>query len=367
MRTFAFTLLLLLCFSGFYTHALGGECENWQQNHSDWLWCDDFESSDTNLNHRYEDVGSEGLSIVSNEGLDGTQSLQQHYNPKQVDAGWVCHVKDQGFPDHIFMRWYHKFEPGFQGYPEKMARIRYRDRTIWISSFAVHCWLQPDGVLALDVLAKNSSQANDVGWLSMARSTFTFASNKNIGRWICFEMEVKLNTSGNKDGLYRLWADDSLLVERMDVDLRGNTSEKINEAELDCYWGEGSPKSQNRYYDNFVISTKKIGLFDNAKVIDEKTRKLPLKKRPNQSLIKILRGNGMKPTGILLLAPPGQIVLSMYDVLGKKIRTLFNGQSKDGVVHIPFENANYPSTGRGLVVFDMNVDGKDAYRSCFVY
>ena len=28
---------------------------------------------------------------------------------------------------------------------------------------------------------------------------------------------------------------------------------------LDCYWNGGSPKEQNRYYDNFVISTKRIG------------------------------------------------------------------------------------------------------------
>jgi hypothetical protein len=50
-----------------------------------------------------------------------------------------------------------------------------------------------------------------------------------------------------------------LIVERTGVDLRGKMKNKINEVMLDCYWNGGSPKAQNRYYDNFVISTKKIG------------------------------------------------------------------------------------------------------------
>jgi hypothetical protein len=236
-----------------------GECDNWQAAHPDWLWCDGFESGDS-LSVNYQDVSENGMAVVSGEAFEGTHSLRQSYIQGQVDAGWIIRVSDSGFPDHVFMRWYHKFEAGFSGFPPKMARIRYRLRSgDWSSPYAVHCWLETDGVLALDVAATNSTQANSSGWLPIARTAFTFADAKNIGRWICFEMEMKLNTPGGTDGLYRLWADDSLIAERTGVDLRGTLTNKINEMMLDCYWNGGSPRAQSRYYDNLVISTAKIG------------------------------------------------------------------------------------------------------------
>jgi hypothetical protein len=250
-------VIMVMAFS--FSQINAGECDNWQGNHPEWLWCDGFESGDT-LTINYQDVSMNGMSVVTGEAFEGTHSLRQSYTQGQVDAGWIIRVNNSGFPDHVFMRWYHKFEAGFQGFPPKMARIRNRLRSgDWSSPYAVHCWIETDGVLALDVAATNSTQANSAGWLPIARTAFTFADAKNIGRWICFEMEVKLNTPGAADGLYRLWADDSLIAERTNVDLRGSTTDKINEVMLDCYWNGGSPKPQSRYYDNFVISTQKIG------------------------------------------------------------------------------------------------------------
>jgi len=300
-----------------------GEADNWQQLHPDWLWCDDFESADTILSNRYQDVSANGFSVVKHDAFNGTRCLQQHYIQDQVDAGWIIRVSDQGFPDHIFMRWYHKFEAGFQGFPEKMARIRHRDRTTWTSTYGVHCWLETDGVLALDVAAPNSSQGNSAGWLPIDRSTFTFANSGNIGRWICFEMEVQLNTPGKTDGLYRLWADDILLAERTNVDLRGNTTEKINEAMLDCYWNGGSPKPQNRYYDNFVISTKRIGQYRNAEAIKKvKNIGVPLRTLNGKPVIKILHHTGLRSFDLIVNTQPGYMGLFLYDLKGNKIRRL---------------------------------------------
>lgn len=225
------------------------------------LWRDDFEEAGA-LNARYEDVSGEGMAVGTLDAFNGSRALGQTYQVGQVNAGWIIKKPTGGFPDRIFMRWYHKFEPGFQGFPPKMARIRHR-RGDWTSPMEVHCWLdtsaQYGGTVVLDVKAEHSNQQNGSGWLSVIRTDFTFANPANIGRWVCFEMEVQLNTPGQNDGHYRLWIDDVLKGEREGIDLRGNQTYGINEAMLDCYWNGGSPHIQSRFYDAFVIATQKIG------------------------------------------------------------------------------------------------------------
>jgi hypothetical protein len=143
-----------------------------------------------------------------------------------------------------------------------MARIRYRPRSgDWRTVFAIHFWID-EGEVVADVFARNSSQANDAGWLPMARSGLRFDDPAIEGRWIPFEMEVMLNTPGETDGLYRFRADDVVIVERTGVDLRGNTNHRINEVVLDGYWNGGSPKAQSRYFDDLIISTAAIGPVD---------------------------------------------------------------------------------------------------------
>lgn len=227
------------------------------------IWKDNFDDGQA-LNDKYEDVSTNGMSVSTADPFNGTSSLQQTYQTGQVDAGWIIKVIDEGYPDHIFMRWYHKFEPGFESFPPKMGRVRYRNRSEWTSPMGIHCWLnttaEHGGAVEIDIKASHSTQANSSGWLGVYRTDFTFADPSNIGRWVCFEMEVQLNTPGETDGLYRLWIDNELEAERLDVDFRGSENYKINEAMLDCYWNGGSPKVQNRFFDGFVISTEKIGL-----------------------------------------------------------------------------------------------------------
>lgn len=249
------TVFLALTFSGTYVFA--GECDNWQTVHPNWLWCDDFEAT-TTLAQRYEDISSNGMSVIAGNGLSGSKALTQHYNQGQVDAGWVVKYKSGGFPDHIFYRYYHKFDTGFSRFPQKSSRVGYRNHSTWSEIFRVHSWFTQNGLLTADVLAKNSSQTTS-GWLAIATATnYSFANHLN--EWVAIEVEIKLNTPGKSDGLHRTWINDQLVIERLNVDLRGNTLDKINEVMLDAYWNESSPGSLNRHYDNFVIATEKIGL-----------------------------------------------------------------------------------------------------------
>jgi hypothetical protein len=298
-----------------------GECDNWQTEHPEWIWCDDFEE-EQDLNSQYEDVSLNNLTVSDVDPFYGIYSLQQHYDSDQVDAGWIIKLNNGGFDDHIFMRWYHKFEQGFEGFPPKMGRIRYRDRDNWNTIFAVHCWLENDGTVCLDVSAENSSQANSSGWLPIALSDFTFLEPENIGRWICFEMEVRVNTRGQTDGLYRLFIDDELKIERTEVDLRGDTDDKINELMLDCYWNGGSPKVQNRYYDNFVASTNKIGPYDPSNIKDNLNHA-----KANPSLTTFTPPNST--IGFTITpANNNDFTLTVYNAAGKKIWSYKHSEKK---------------------------------------
>lgn len=252
--------LIFVFITGLYAgSALAGECDTWMASHPEWIWCDNFESNDR-LSDRYEDVSLNGLSLSTDSSFDGTISLRQSYEPGQVGAGWIIKVADQGFPDHIFIRWYHKFGPGYVSVPPKMARVGYRQRFgSWDTIFRVHAWsISKSGELTADVSAQNSSQTES-GWLPIRRSGYSFLDH--LGEWVAIEIELNLNSPGNADGSYRFWVNDKLVIDAQNVDLRGNTTDRTNEVMLDGYWNGGSTGSLVRYFDNFVISSQKIGLY----------------------------------------------------------------------------------------------------------
>lgn len=245
---------------------LEGECVGWQVDHPDWLWCDDFET-EHDLSVNYPDIGTTGFGVERGEALSGSWAIRQHYDEGQVDGGWIFWFygdalgMDFGEPhDEIYARWYHRFDPTFDTFPPKMARVSSIGPG-WDKRFSVHYWIE-DGLIVADVSAQYSSQANEEGWLPIAASDFSFEDPANVGRWICHEMYVRTNTPGAADGAYRFWADGELIVERTGVDLRGDTDYNFNAVQLDTYWNGGSPREQSRYYDNFVVSTQRIGCGD---------------------------------------------------------------------------------------------------------
>jgi len=231
------------------------ECDNWQSNHPEWIWCDSFES-DTTLTSRYEDVSTNGMGRTTSDSFDGQASLQQSYTENQVSAGWVIKVKPEGYPDHIFFRWYHKFEDDFTIFPPKMARAGFRNRNTWQTVFMVHSWISGNNP-TLDVVANNSSQGP---WLPVGKASHDLS--QSLGKWTSYEVEIKLNDPGSQNGQYRLWIDNTLSIERLNVDLIGSTNDKINEVMLDTYWNGGSPAALSRLFDNFIISTERIGMYN---------------------------------------------------------------------------------------------------------
>jgi len=246
------------------------ECDNWRTAHPEWLHCDDFETQH-DLSVNYYDISTNNFAVSADDKFEGQYSLRQHYDTGQVDAGWIswwyCDTLDtqRSVPcqDEIYFRFYHKFEDGFQGMPQKMARIRNLGSG-WDKRFGIHHWVSEyngDYIIAADNYMPYSTQKVGGGndYMPIERSDYSFSDPANIGRWTCHEVYVKKNTPGQTDGAYTFWVDDVPIIEKINMDFIGSTSYNFNEIMLDTYWNGGSPIPQNRYYDNFVISSEKIG------------------------------------------------------------------------------------------------------------
>lgn len=254
---------VVICLMAASLPAFADECAGWQSQHPEWIWCDSFESA--NALNQYEDrktteESPQGMDLSGDAAFDGQNSLRQVYSAGQVSAGWIIKIAD--FPDNLFVRFYHKFNDGYSQFPPKMARVGFRDHSTWTETMRVHLWItEKDGhnVLIADTLARDSSQSNGSGWLGVAYSDHYLDASENVDRWVAYEMQIKLNTPCESDGIYRVWVDDRLVIERENVDLRGCETYGTNEVMLDTYWNDGATGQLARYYDNFVISTARIG------------------------------------------------------------------------------------------------------------
>jgi hypothetical protein len=97
-------------------------------------------------------------------------------------------------------------------------------------------------------------------WLGSRQGQTPIFSPAESGRWVCIESHVKLNTPGERDGVFELWVDGKLEAARNDLDWHGSWGDyAINAVFLENYWNQGSVKRQARWFDNFVISTRPIG------------------------------------------------------------------------------------------------------------
>jgi len=172
--------------------------------------------------------------------------------------------------DDVYWRIYVKHQRGWQGAgPEKMSRATGIVDRHWAQAFILHVWgggeqltLDPVSCVRGDTVM--SSKYNDwdhMQWLGNSPAGATsFQNGAAAGRWICVEARLKLNTPGKRDGYAALWVDGRLDTERRNMDFRGSyTEHQINAIFLESYWNEGAPVAQDRYYDDFVVSTEPIG------------------------------------------------------------------------------------------------------------
>lgn len=79
--------------------------------------------------------------------------------------------------------------------------------------------------------------------------------------WYCIEQYVKLNSPGDKNGIFKAWVNGYLVFEKNNIRFRFTEALKIEQIWLSLYHGGKpvSPYDQNIYVDNIVIAKSYIG------------------------------------------------------------------------------------------------------------
>jgi len=174
--------------------------------------------------------------------------------------------------DEIYWRIYVKHEYGWKGAPAKMSRATSIVSANWQQAMIAHVWSGENNSLTLDPARGVKEQTDTVQtlkyndfdhlvWLGgKPGSAFQLSATDESGYWVIVEACVKLNTPGKNDGSCRLWIDGRLEAERLNLNFRGRYMKYgINAVFLESYWNEGALKTEGRWYDNFVVSTRPIG------------------------------------------------------------------------------------------------------------
>jgi hypothetical protein len=242
------------------------------------IWYDDFDddkqqeryaekSGDTTNEVRFGEVGK-SLRMHYPKGGRGFGGRKVFFGDSPTYPSKTVR-RTETFTD-VYWRIYVKHEYGWTGGgPAKLSRATSLVPAGWRQAMIAHVWssgealtLDPaSGVRDGKVVTTKYNDFGNLRWLgNKPVSQFKLHSTEESGRWVCVEARAKLNTPAGKDGLNQLWIDDRLESERRNLDWRGSyDGHGINAVFLEAYWNRGSPVDQNRWIDNFVISTKPIG------------------------------------------------------------------------------------------------------------
>lgn len=247
------------------------------QSDSSLIWFDRFDAD-----RQYTESSGPPLDPANSFGNDG-MSMRCYYaagergdgNRKVFfgDTPYTALARDGEKFDEIYWRIYVKHQKGWTGGgPAKMSRATSLVSTSdWRQMMISHVWSSGES-LTLDpasgvpkggsqVITTTYNDFNNLRWLgNKPVSEFKISSTEESGWWVCVEARCKLNTPGQSDGENQLWIDGKLECERLNLDWRGRYNQYgLNAVFLESYWNNFSPVDQNRWYDNFVISTSRIG------------------------------------------------------------------------------------------------------------
>lgn len=251
-----------------------------------WLFCDDFEVD--RLGRYFEVNTADGrFAREAGAGVHGSHAMRGRWRPGDVNAGALrlafgrtpqryMRPADDGTRDHreLYWRFWLRLEPGWTGGgADKLARATVFAADSWAQAMIAHLWssIRENGELLLLEPASGIDQAgrlratayNDfpnLRWIGARRGTTRVFADARAGRWTCFEARVRLNSPGQRDGVFEAWIDDRFEAGRQDLDWVGTWSGfGLNGVFLENWQNAGSRTAKSRSFDNLVVSTQRIG------------------------------------------------------------------------------------------------------------
>ena len=254
-----------------------------------WIWCDDFEKDRLSSYFQYAPVDG-GFVRLPGAGYGGSVGMRARFSSKgQVQAGFL-HIAigktpspyfrpvDDGTARYREIYWRHfiKFQAGWIGAGgNKMSRAQVIVNTNWSQAMMAHVWsgIISEGEpyrLGLSPASGTdesgtvrTTEYNDFPrfrWLGTAWSRTPIFDQMHVGKWYCIEAHARLNDPGRSNGVFQLWINGAPEARFDRLNWQGSYSEYgINTVFLENYWNDGSPQPQERYFDNFIVSTQRIG------------------------------------------------------------------------------------------------------------
>lgn len=266
------------------------ECDNWQKVHPEWIFCDDFENDTAFVRQgRYFEYGDDDGKFIAIDGvgLGGSRGMRAIFEPGKGNAGCLHlgfgkmpHSRfDRGIRSgedfrEVYYRMYLKMQKGWRGNPHKLSRATVFAGADFSQAMIAHIWqgtvnydedgLGIDPVRCVDknsnVKCKGYNDFANMDWLGHVSGVTPIFDSRHDGIWYCVEAHVKLNDPGKSNGVHEFWIDGNREVRRDDLNfVESYTDYGINAVYLENYIGRGMPQRQERYFDNFVVSTQPIG------------------------------------------------------------------------------------------------------------
>lgn len=268
------------------SESFSNECQNWQAAHPEWIFCDDFEDNTPLVRQgRYFEYDNNGgdFTIVAGIGMDNSRGMRVLWQQGEVGAGGMKlgfgrnpnGYMNKGIRQNedfreVFYRMYLKMQPGWRGNPAKLSRATIITGDDWSQAMIAHLWGDAEDHLLVDPVRCVDDNDNvkcvgyndfaHMGWLGYKSGITPIFGPGHDNRWYCVEAHVKLNDPGQSNGIQEFWIDGRLEASRKDLDfVRSYVAYGINAIFFENYWNSGSPTQQERYFDNIVVSTQRIG------------------------------------------------------------------------------------------------------------
>lgn len=257
-----------------------------QQGDPATIWYDDFDTGDVRSRYyEYSDNKGDFVPVdYEKYGLRG-RSLRARFQKGEVGAGGMkvffgdnpaatagkrhlLRRPGEHFRE-IYWRIYVKHQRGWEGSPAKLTRATILAGPNWSQAMIAHHWsagpyltLDPaSGIKNNRLVTTKYNDFPNLRWLgNKPVGRYPIFSTEESGHWVAVECYVRLNSPGRRDGEFTAWIDGRLDSTRRNLDWVGTWDRYgLNAVFVENYWNRGSPKEQERYFDNFVISTKPIG------------------------------------------------------------------------------------------------------------